>query len=188
MKNKEAIIEAAQHLKEGKLILFPSDTVWGLSCDATNQAAVERLIQLKKKSTSKGLIVLVNSDRMINQCIKDVPEVAWDMIDFSEQALTLILEKGQFVAPDVIHDDGSLGIRKVKTGAINDLLFKFNRPIVSTSANFSGLPTPTSFSAIDEQLKNTVDYIYPFDQKEKNASESKIVRIKGNGEVEILRK
>jgi len=189
MNQKDAIIEASQQLKKGKLILFPSDTIWSLSCDATNKEAVDQLIQLKGRTKDKSFIVLVNSDRMVNQCIKEIPEVAWDMMDMSESPLTLVLDGGQFVSPNVINNDNSLGIRMVKEGDIHQLLHKFNRPIVSTSANFSGKPTAKNFIEINEKLKKRVDYIYPFQQEsKKNTAPSKIVRIKANGEVEIIRK
>ncbi|MBL4709343.1 MAG: threonylcarbamoyl-AMP synthase [Flavobacteriales bacterium] len=189
METREAISETVEHLKKGEIILFPSDTIWGLSCDATNVEAVDRLIQLKGRAQHKSFIVLVNSDRMINQCIKDTPEVAWDMIDYTEEPLTLVLDDGQFVAPNAINQDGSLGIRKVQRGAINTLLSKFNKPIISTSANFSGKLSALTFQEIDSELKNQVDYTFPLEQKSKiKTHASKIVRIRSNGEVEILRK
>lgn len=189
MEIKDAISEAVEHLHNGGIILFPSDTIWGLSCDATNTEAVDRLIQLKGRAQHKSFIVLVNSDRMINQCIKDTPEVAWDMIDYTTTPLTLVLDGGQFIAPNAINQDGSLGIRKVQQGAINSLLSQFRKPIISTSANFSGKPSALTFQEIDPELKKLVDYIFPLEQKSKTKSQaSKIVRIRSNGEVEILRK
>lgn len=187
--DQEAINESVEHLRNGEVILFPSDTIWGLSCDATNQEAVDKIIKLKGRSEEKSFIVLVNSDRMINQCVKDFPAVVWDMIDLADKPLTLVLDGGQYVAPKVINTDGSLGIRNVKSGAIFELIQKFNKPIVSTSPNFSGAPTPTSFDTIDEKIKQGVDYIYPNDQKKPSlSSPSKIVRIASNGQVNILRK
>lgn len=187
--SNEAIETCVEHLKNGKIILFPSDTIWGLSCDATNIEAVEKLIQLKGRSEDKSFIVLVNSDRMINQCLQDFPEVVWDMIDLADKPLTLVLDGGRYVAPKVINKDGSLGLRKVKSGPIFDLITKFNKPIVSTSPNFSGAPTPLSFNEIDEELKQKVSYTFPYMQAQTNSmSPSKIVRIKSNGQVNILRK
>ena len=186
---QEAINTSVDHLKNGELILFPSDTIWGLSCDATNSEAVDKLIQLKGRSEEKSFIVLVNSDRMINQCVKDFPAVVWDMIDLADKPLTLVLDGGQYVAPKVINNDGSLGIRNVKSGPIFELLQQFNKPIVSTSPNFSGAPTPTSFDAIDNKIKESVNYIYPNNQKNPSLlPPSKIVRIASNGQVKILRK
>lgn len=189
MEKKEALNTTIEHLKKGGIILFPADTIWGLSCDATNEEAVKKIAQLKGRDDSKSFIVLLNSDRMVNQCFKDVPEVAWDMMDFAEGPLTLVLDGGQYVASSVINKDGSLGIRKVSSGDIHDLIYKFNRPIVSTSANFSGKASPLLFSEIDEKLKSKVDFIYPLNRSnDKKSTPSKIVRIKTNGEVEILRK
>lgn len=188
MNQKEAIYETIEHLKKGEVILFPSDTIWGLTCDATNAEAVERLIDLKGRTANKSFIVLVNSNRMVNQCIGDIPAVAWDMMDFAESPLTLVLDKGQFVANNVINQDGSLGIRMVKQGAVEELLHRFNKPLVSTSANFSGEPSALSFQEINSKLKEKVDYIYPLQQDSTNSKASKIVRIRNNGEVEILRK
>ncbi|MEQ8623757.1 MAG: L-threonylcarbamoyladenylate synthase [Vicingaceae bacterium] len=186
---QEAINESVEHLKKGDVILFPSDTIWGLSCDATNPEAVDKILKLKGRSEEKSFIVLVNSDRMINQCVKDFPSVVWDMIDLADKPLTLVLDGGQYVAPKVINNDGSLGIRNVTSGPIFDLIQKFNKPIVSTSPNFSGKPTPTTFDAIDEMLKQGVDYIYPNNQKNSSLlAPSKIVRIASNGQVKILRK
>lgn len=189
MNEQEALEITIEHLKKGNIVLFPSDTVWGLSCDATNSEAVDRLIQLKKRGKEKSFIVLVNSDRMVNQCIGDIPSVAWDMMDFTEKPLTLVLDRGQYVAGNAINEDGSLGIRMVKSGVVKELIRKFNRPIISTSANFSGSPAPKQFAQIEENLKNEVDFIYPLDQnKPVGNNPSKIVRIRVNGEVEILRK
>jgi len=187
--SQEAIQKGVEHLKNGELILFPSDTIWGLSCDATNIEAVEKLIEIKGRSEEKSFIVLVNSDRMINQCLKDFPEVVWDMIDLADKPLTLVLDGGQYVAPKVINKDGSLGLRMVKSGPIFDLIQKFNKPIISTSPNFSDTPTPLSFNKIEEKIKQKVAYTYPFMQNQTNSpSPSKIVQIKSNGQVKILRK
>ena len=189
MNQKEAIYETIDHLKKGEVILFPSDTIWGLTCDATNAEAVERLIELKGRSTHKSFIVLVNNDRMVNQCIGDIPAVAWDMMDLAESPLTLVLDKGQFVANNVINQDGSLGIRMVKNGPIEELVHRFNKPLVSTSANFSGEPSAMSFQKINPVLKEKVDYVFPIQQDAPSSTKaSKIVRIRNNGEVEILRK
>ncbi len=187
--NSEAIKESVKQLKNGNVILFPSDSVWGLSCDATNAEAVEKIINLKGKNREKSFIVLVNSDRMINQCVKDFPAVAWDLIDLAEKPLTLVLDGGQYVAPNVINKDGSLGLRKVKEGDIFDLIRSFNKPIISSSANFSGEATPLSYQDIDPKLKEKVDFIYPIVKVQNKAtSPSKIIRVGLNGDVKILRK
>lgn len=138
---------------------------------------------------TKVLLFLVNNDRLMNLCIGDIPSVAWDMIDMADRPLTLVLDKGQYVANNVINNDGSLGIRKVKSGIIEKVIHRLGRPIISTSANFNTYKTPKGFSDIDKELMKSVDYICPieFQPKTKNSA-SKIIRIRLNGEVEILRK
>ncbi|MEX2379670.1 MAG: Sua5/YciO/YrdC/YwlC family protein, partial [Vicingaceae bacterium] len=165
------------------------DSIYGISCDATNEEAVQKIIDLKGRSADKSFIVLINSDRMINQCFKDIPEVVWDMIDFSESPLTIVMEGGQYVAPKVLNPDGSLGMRSIKSGSINDILRRFNKPIVSTSPNFSGESTPMNFNEINEGIKSAVDFVFPdFLDDKMSGQPSKIIRIKPNGEVKILRK
>lgn len=189
MTKSEATQEAVEHLKNGEVILCPTDTIYGLSCDATNAAAVQKIIDIKGRSTEKSFIILVNADRMVNQCFKDIPEVVWDMIDLSDSPLTLVMEGGQYVAPNVLNKDGSLGMRSIKEGSINDILRKFNKPIVSTSPNISGEPTPMQFEAIDDSIKSQVDFIFPnFADEKMSGKPSKILRIRPNGEVNILRK
>jgi L-threonylcarbamoyladenylate synthase len=189
MNEKEAIEQAVAKLKAGEVILCPSDTIYGLSCDATNDEAVEKIMQLKGRSASKSFIVLVNSDRMVNQCIKEIPDVAWDMMDLAEKPLTLVMEATSFISKKAINQDGSLGIRMVKSGSCYELIKRFNKPIISTSANISGEATPLSFDEITREIKENVAFAYP--PKLANGlsnSPSKIVRIQANGEIEILRK
>jgi L-threonylcarbamoyladenylate synthase len=189
MTKSEAIQEAVEQLKKGNLILCPTDSIYGISCDATNEVAVQKLIELKGRSSEKSFIVLINSDRMVNQCFKDTPEVVWDMIDLSEKPLTVVMEGGQYVAKSVLNQDGSLGMRSVKSGSIHEILRKFNRPIVSTSPNISGQSTPMTLNEIDESIKSAVDFVFPeFSDEKMSGMPSKIIRIRPNGEVNILRK
>src|SRR5690554_1871079 len=118
MRKNYAINLAVDFLKKGKLILCPTDSVYGISCDATNEAAVQRVLDLKYRSSKKGFIILVNSDRMVNQCFKEIPAVAWDLMDLSDVPLTIVMEEGRFVAPNVLNVDGSLGMRYIKEGVI----------------------------------------------------------------------
>lgn len=189
MNEKEIVDEAIKVLKSGGILLYPTDTIWGLTCDATNAEAVGKLAKLKGRAEHQSFIVLVNNDRLLNQCIGDIPSVAWDMIDMAASPLTLVLDKGQYVADNVINKDGSLGIRKVKSGPIEKLIYRFGKPLVSTSANFTGDVSPKNFQGIHPQLKSKVDFIYPDSSiSQQTTKASKIVRIKSNGEVEILRK
>lgn len=189
MNEKDAIKEAKDQLAAGNVLLFPSDTIWGLSADATNPEAVEKVIDLKGRSEDKSFIVLIHSDRLLYQCIKEIPEVVWELFDLASSPLTIVLNTGQFVAPNVINKDGSLGIRMVKSGSSFELLKAYNKPIISTSPNFSGEPTPRSFEEIDPKLKEQVDYIYPQQlAKGLRTQPSKIIAVGTDGEVKILRK
>lgn len=189
MNEQDIIQESITVLKGGGILLYPTDTLWGLTCDATNAEAVDKLIKLKGRVEQQSFIVLVNKDRMINQCISDVPSVAWDMIDMATSPLTIVFDKGQYVADNVINKNGSLGIRMVKNGPIEKLIYRFGKPLVSTSANYTGDVSPKNFKSIHPKLLSSVDYIYPNTQITlENSKASKIVRFKSNGEVEILRK
>lgn len=189
MRKNDAINFAVENLKAGKLILCPTDSIYGISCDATNAEAVEKIVALKGRDANKSFIVLLNSDRMLNQCFNEIPAIVWDLVDFSDQPLTIVMEEGKYVAPNVLNEDGSLGMRYIKNGAMNDILRKFNKPIVSTSPNRSAQATPMNFSAIDNHIKEGVDFIFPAELAEEMSNKpSKIIRIKTNSEVEILRK
>tara|TARA_B100000965_G_scaffold355574_1_gene333004 strand:+ start:59 stop:628 length:570 start_codon:yes stop_codon:yes gene_type:complete len=189
MNQNEAITKAVEHLKNGDVILSPTDTIYGLSCDASNEKAVEKIKQIKGRDEGKSFIVLINSDRMMNQCFKDIPGVVWDMVDLSDSPLTIVMDEGRFVAPNVLNADGSLGVRMVKKGAINQILQKFGKPIVSTSPNLSGEPSPLEFQLIDKAISNQVDFTFPYSSDiEMSGKPSKIIRIAQNGEVKILRK
>jgi len=189
MTKNEAIQKAVENLKSGNLILCPTDTIYGISCDATNEKAVQKIIDLKGRNQSKSFIVLVNSDRMVNQCFKEIPEVVWDMIDLNDQPLTIVMDDGRYVAKNVLNQDGSLGMRYIKKGIINEILRKHNKPIVSTSPNFSNEPTPINFEEIHPEIINKIDFVFPkFKYEEMSGKPSKIIQIKSNGEVKILRK
>ena len=189
MKDNEPFREAASHLAEGKVILCPTDTIWGLSCDATNSEAVNKIYSIKGRSLEKSFIVLVNSYRMINQLFSSIPDIAWDLFDQAQEALTLILDNASYVAPSVINKDGSLAVRFVKSGECNKILTAFGKPIVSTSPNFSGQPSPGSFREIDEGILDQVDYTYPIHQNSGDAKKpSKIIKLSPKGEVYIIRK
>ena len=189
MNEKEAIEKAVLELQSKNVILCPSDTIYGLSCDATSEEAVEKIIQLKNRPSTKSFIVLVNSTRMINQCIKDMPEVAWDLIDLAEKPLTLVLEGTNYVAKNARNEDGTIGIRMVKSGSCFELLKRFNKPIISTSPNVSGEPTPESFEKIAKEIKENVSYVFPNKMATGlSSSPSRIVKLNADGEVLILRK
>jgi L-threonylcarbamoyladenylate synthase len=176
-------------LKQGGVILYPTDTIWGLGCDATNDKAVEKIFKIKQRAESKSLIVLVEEDAKVNRYIKQVPDVAWDIFEFSTKPTTLVLDGAVGLAPNVIAEDGSVGIRVCKQPFCHELLRKFNKAIVSTSANISGKPSPQSFHEISKDIINSVDFVVnlPEFYNSKNPASS-IIKIKSNSQVEVLRK
>lgn len=179
---------ATDQIKNGGVILCPTDTIYGLSCDAKNEEALEKIRDIKGRDMGKAFIALVNSERLFNQCTANVPAVAWDLIDHAESPLTLVLPASNYL-PELLRPNQMVAVRFVKSGYVNELIQKVNRPIVSTSANLSGNPSPQSFSEIDNAIKSKVDYVVPevYDNSQQNTA-SKILLLKENGEIEILRK
>jgi len=182
----KATVEA---LRQGKIILYPTDTIWGIGCDATNAGAVERIFELKNRPQNKSLIVLVGQDNQLNKYVKEVPAVAWDLVEFAEKPLTIIYDHAQNLPSNVMGDDGSVAIRVVMDEFCKNVLHRFGKAIVSTSANLSGEPSPSNYSEISEAIKSGVDYIVPLRQKETNlATASTIIKLSNNGDVKIIRK
>lgn len=185
--NKE-VFEAYEVIKNGGIILYPTDTVWGLGCDATNEEAVKKIYALKKRAESKSMICLVNGDRLLYQVFRNIPQVAFDILDCSEKPTTLVLDNPQNVAKNLISEDNSLGIRIVNTPFVFKLIERMKRPLVSTSANISGAPTPTQFSEIDQEIINGVDYVVKLDQTKVSKKSSTVIKLTTDSQVTILRK
>ncbi len=180
---------ALEVLKSGGIILYPTDTIWGLGCDACNSEAVDRIFEIKKRIDSKSMIVLVNTDFMIERYIDDVPEIAYQLIEVAEKPLTIIYPNAKFVAENLIAEDKSLAIRVSNEKFSNNLIARFKRPIVSTSANISGEASPANFSKISKEIINSVDYIVKFRQEETTESRaSEIIKFNTNGSFKIIRK
>ena len=144
MQMNQEIINAFEVIKNGGIILYPTDTVWGIGCDATNPDAVAKIYQLKQRTESKSMICLMNGEKMMYNVFKEIPEVAWQILDLSEKPTTLILDNPRNIAPNLIAEDKSLGIRLIKEPFCFKLLERMKKPLVSTSANISGQPTPLS--------------------------------------------
>lgn len=174
-------------LRKGGTLLYPTDTIWGMGCDATNEKAVDKIFQIKKREGTKSLIILVNDERMLNKYVKEVPDIAHELIEQSESPLTIIYEEGINLAKNVLADDGSIGVRIPKDEFCNKLIYKFGRPIVSTSANLSGQNTPGSFSEISSGILSSVDHIVNLKQKGSGKASS-IIKLRKNGEITIIRK
>ncbi len=174
-------------LQNGGIILYPTDTVWGIGCDATNEEAVAKIYKLKKRAETQSMIVLVNSDKMIHNTFKEVPDVAWQIMDLSEKPTTLILDKPQNIAKNLIATDNTLGIRLVKDSFCFKLLEKLRKPLVSTSANISGKPTPMTFSEISKEIINGVDYVVNLSREKKCGNPSTIIKIALDNQVKVIR-
>ena len=176
-----------EHLKNGGLIIYPTDTLWGIGCDANNEEAVKRIYALKKRVDSKSLICLVADERMLSKYIKEIPEVALDILDVSESPTTIIYDAPQNVAPNLIASDNSIAIRIPDDEFCFQLLRKFNGAIVSTSANISGEPSPNSFSEISHEILKGVDYVVNLHREKKSSKPSSIIKLSNAGLVTIIR-
>ncbi len=183
------IKKATEVISKGGIILYPTDTIWGIGCDATNEEAVKRIYEIKKRSDCKAMLVLIDNDVKLSYYIHDVPEIAYDLIEVSDRPLTIIYPGARNVAPNLIGSDGSLGIRITKELFSKTLCERSRKPIVSTSANISGEPSPRFFSEISEVIKKSVDYIVTYRQDEKSESNpSQIIKLGVGGQIEIIRK
>ncbi|AXP81899.1 Threonylcarbamoyl-AMP synthase [Mariniflexile rhizosphaerae] len=183
----EEINKALQTLKSGGLILYPTDTVWGIGCDATNPEAVKKVYALKQREDSKALICLVADDRMLKKYVKKVPEVALNIIDVTDKPTTIIYDDAQNLAPNLIAEDGTIAIRIPDDEFCFQLSRRLNGAIVSTSANISGYPTPNSFKEIQQEVLKGVDYIVNLHHEKICAKPSSIIKLSNNGVVKIIR-
>lgn len=183
--NIEQTIEA---LKNGGTILYPTDTIWGIGCDATNEAACQKILEIKNRPTEKSFIVLMDSIAMLEKYVPEFNEICYELLKIAENPLTLIYPSAKGLAPSVLAKDGSVGIRITKDPTCLKLIRSLKNPIVSTSANLSGTVSPTTFDAIDPTIKKRVDAILELRLEEKMATPSQIIRIALDGTIEILRK
>ena len=193
MTREEDIRKAVETMRKGGVILYPTDTVWGIGCDATNAEAVKRVYAIKQRDDSKALICLVDSDARLQRYIRQVPEVAWQLIDSLKEVdskpTTLILDDAVNLAPNLIAEDGSIGIRITNEPFSKELCYRFQKAIVSTSANISGEPAAQNYCDIDPRILEAVDYVcWSRRQEHKPHTPSSIIKLKANGEVTIIRK
>ena len=175
-------------LKKGGIILYPTDTVWGIGCDATNADAIDRIYALKQRSEAKALICLVSDFKMLNQYVEEVPEVAYDILKYASKPTTIVYDKPIRVAENLVGNDDTLGIRVTRDTFCQQLIKKLKRPLVSTSANISEKPSPQSFAEISEEILKGVDYVVNLQQSKKTAKPSAIIKLSNDGKVEVLRK
>ena len=185
---KEDIRRALDVLNKGGVILYPTDTIWGIGCDATNEEAVSRVYAIKRRTDAKALITLVDSEAKIQGYVREIPDVAWQLIDCSTRPLTIIYDGARHLAPNLLAEDGSVAIRLTREAFSRELCLRFHRPIVSTSAILSGEPSPATFDDISEDIKQAVDYVCTSRRDDRTpARPSSIIKLAANGEVKIIR-
>ncbi len=200
MKDIKSILnEALEVLRGGGIILYPTDTVWGIGCDATNPSAVRKIFGIKRRDDSKSLVLLASDLDMVARYVRQVPSMAVDLVEVNDAPMTIIYPEGLVseegkpdrfhLAPETVAEDGSVGIRIPLMDFCRDLAFKLGRPLVSTSANISGEPTPASFREIPEEIRTAVDYVVPsFLEKSATGKASQIIKVGYDGEIAIIRK
>lgn len=184
----EDIRNALDVLRRGGVILYPTDTVWGIGCDATDEAAVACVFALKRRADSKAMLTLIDSTAKLQGYVDEVPDVAYDLIEMSEKPLTIIYSGAKNLAPNLLGDDGSVGIRVTNERFSKRLCERFRKPIVSTSANISGEPAPKTFAEISDEVKAAVDYVCTTRRDETAAAKpSSIIKLGAHGEVKVIR-
>ena len=187
--DKEDLNQALETLKSGGLILYPTDTIWGIGCDATNPEAVEKIFALKGRDKGKSMIILLGNDNQLQSYVSEVPEVAYELLEATDKPLTIIYSKAKNLAANVVAEDGSIGIRVVNHPFCEQLLQRFRKPIVSTSANISGEPSARNFVEVSDEIVNGVDYVVKFGQQDpSNGTASTIMKLDPSGKFEFIRK
>lgn len=180
--------KAFEVIQNGGIILYPTDTVWGIGCDATNAEAVKKIYILKQREESKSMIVLMNGEKMMYNVFLNIPELAWQIIDLSEKPTTLILDNPRNIAANLIADNKTLGVRLVKEPFCFKLMERMKKPLVSTSANISGQPTPKSFKEISLEIIKGVDYVVDLHHEKIGDKASTIIKLTNDNQVKIIRK
>ena len=184
----EDLKKACDVLRKGGLILYPTDTIWGIGCDATNEEAVQRVYTLKQRADNKAMLLLLGNEARLESYVQEVPEIAWSLIEVADRPLTLIYPGARNLAPNLIAEDGSVGIRITREEFSRRLCEQFRRPVVSTSANISGQPAPHTFQEIAEEIKQGVDYIVQYRQDDLTAAQpSSILKLGAGGLFQIIR-
>lgn len=185
---KEEIKKIVKVLNAGGLILYPTDTIWGIGCDATNETAVQRIFDLKRRADSKSMLLLTDDIAKVERIVDEVPDIAYQLVEVSDKPLTIVYPKGKNVAVNLLAEDGSIGIRVTKELFSKTLCEVFRRPIVSTSANISGVTAPTSFSEISDEIISGVDYVVEYGRNLPCAAKaSSIIKLEVDGTIKIIR-
>lgn len=188
MSLESEIQKSVELLEKGKIILYPTDSIWGIGCDATNSKAVQRIYKLKGRLESKSMILLLDSTDKLENYVENVPPIAYELIDNAQSPLTIVYEGAKKVAKNLIANDGTIAIRIIKGEYCGEVINRLGKPIVSTSANISGQPSPKHYNDISDEVKEKVDYIVDvFRDKIRSLKPSTIIKIAKNGTFEILR-
>ncbi|MFD2145330.1 L-threonylcarbamoyladenylate synthase [Mucilaginibacter antarcticus] len=186
---RDEIAKALKVIQDGGIILYPTDTIWGIGCDATNTEAVQKIYRLKQRAETKSMIILLDTDNKLASYITEVPELAYNLIEYTENPLTLVMPGARNISPALIAADGSVGIRVVKNAFCEGLIQRLRKPLVSTSANISGNPSPQYFSQIEQEIIDGVDYVVDIDQHSMEIkTPSTIMSLEPGGKFEFLRR
>jgi len=186
---KDEVAKALKVLQEGGTILYPTDTIWGIGCDATNTEAVKKIYAVKQRDEAKSMIILLDSENKLESYIQEVPAIAYDLIEFAENPLTLVMPGAKNLSPALINEDGSIGIRIAKHNFCEQLIQRLRKPLVSTSANISGKPSPQNFFDIDQEIIDGVDYVVDLEQHNTEKKKpSTIMRLNPDGHFEFIRR
>jgi len=189
MSFEEDISAVLTAIRGNGVILYPTDTIWGLGCDATSQEAVEKIFRIKSRDENKSLLILVNSEQMLERYVHDIPEAAFELIAVTDHPLTIIFPKGKNLAKGVCSNDGSVGIRICRDEFCNQIISRFRKPIVSTSANFSGKPAPLLFADIEKKIIDSADFVVRYRQDDRRKhTPSPVIKLNSDGTIKIIRK
>lgn len=186
---RDEVAKAFKILQEGGIILYPTDTIWGIGCDATNTEAVQKIYQLKQRDEAKSMIILLDTENKLESYVSEVNPLAYDLIEYAENPLTLIMPGAKNISPALIAVDGSIAIRVTSSQFCQQLIQRLRKPLVSTSANISGKPSPQYFSQIDQEIIDGVDYVVDIDQHSKEIKNpSTIMKLAPDGRFEFIRR
>jgi L-threonylcarbamoyladenylate synthase len=186
---RDEVANAFKVLQEGGIILYPTDTIWGIGCDATNTEAIQKIYRLKQRDEAKSMIILLDTENKLESYVQEVNSLAYDLIEYAENPLTLIMPGAKNISPALIAADGSVGIRVSSNEFCKQLIQRLRKPLVSTSANISGKPSPQYFSQIDQEIIDGVDYVVDIDQHSKEIKNpSTIMKLAPDGRFEFIRR
>jgi len=186
---RDEVAKAFKVVQEGGIILYPTDTIWGIGCDATNTEAVKKIFKLKQRDEAKSMIILLDTENKLESYVREVPAVAYDLIEYAENPLTLVMPGAKNISPALISGDGSVGVRIVKHDFCQQLIQRLRKPLVSTSANVSGQPSPQNFGQVDQEIIDGVDYVVDLEQHSFELKKpSSIMRLQPDGRFEFLRR